>query len=157
GPADLPCAALLDDEPHEVAHELVGAAEHLVEHPRLHVRLDLGVLEQGRELGHRVECVHDVLELLTHGVEPPLLLGGLEERTRIDAVRDGYERLASSCEKSISESASSIRRCWSASVSVLRVIFSAASREREATSRRISPSACAVACPIWRSVSARRR
>src|SRR5205807_7574129 len=109
--ADLPRPALLDDEPDEVPHELVGAAEYLVEHAGLDVGLDLGVLEQRGKLRDGVEREHDVLELLAHGVEPALLLRRLEERARVDAVRDGYERLASSCEKSISESASSIRRC----------------------------------------------
>jgi hypothetical protein len=75
------------------------------------VRLDLGVLEQRGKLGYVVERAHDVLELLAYGVEAALLLRRLEERARVGAVRDRYERLASSCEKSISASASSIRRC----------------------------------------------
>src|SRR5581483_1028179 len=155
--ADLAGAALLDHEAHEVADELVRAAEHLVEHARLHVRLDLGVLEERRQLGDRPDRCDEVLDLLAHGLDAALLPGRLEERACVDAVRDGYERLASSCEKSISESASSISLCWSAPVSDFRVIFSAASRERAATSRRISPRACCVAWSIWRSVSASRR
>ena len=59
-------------------------------------------------------------------VERPLVLGGLEQRPRVDAVRGGYDLLPSSWEKSISASASSIRRCWSVTVRDLRVIFSAA-------------------------------
>ncbi len=43
------------------------------------------------------------------------------------------------------------------SVSVLRVIFSAASSERLATSRGSRSSACLVACSIWRRVSSSRR
>ncbi len=66
-------------------------------------------------------------------------------------------RCCSSCEKSISASASSIRRFWSALSSVLRVTFSAASSESDATSLRISPSAACVACSIWRWVSSMRR
>ena len=63
-------------------------------------------------------------------VEPALVGGGLEQRACVDAVRGGYELLASSCEKSISASASSIRRRWSSPVSDLRVTFSAAISER---------------------------
>jgi hypothetical protein len=59
----------------------------------------------------RVDGVAQLLELGMHGVERPSLLRGFEERLRVDAVRDGYDRLPSSCEKSISASASSIRRC----------------------------------------------
>ena len=107
----------------------------LLEHVGLHPRLDLGVRRAARaSSGTSSIAAREVLELLADRVEPALLLRGLEERAGIDAVRGGYERLASSCEKSISASASSIRRCWSASVSVLRVIFSAAS-EREARDR----------------------
>src|SRR5579885_3027342 len=155
--AHLPSAALLDQEPQEVADELVGSAEHLVEHVRLHVRLDLGVLEQHGQLLDGVERGDQVLEVGPHGVEAALLPGGVEERPRVDAVRDGYRPLTSSTEKSISASASSISRRWSASVSAFRVIFSAARSESEATSRRISPSACWVACSICRRVSSRRR
>jgi len=92
-----------------------------------------------------------------HLVELALFLRGLEERAGVDAVRDRYDRLPSSSEKSISASASSIKRRWSASVSDLRVIFSAASRLSRPTSSRIWPSACCVACSICRRVSSSLR
>ena len=70
----------------------------------------------------------------------------------VDAVRDGYERLASSCEKSISASASSISRCWSASVSVLpRDLLGRLERAGRRPRARICSSACAVACSICRA------
>jgi len=47
----------------------------------------------------------------------------LEQGARVDAVCNCYDRLPSSWEKSMSASASSIRRWWSASVSDLPVIF----------------------------------
>jgi hypothetical protein len=45
-----------------------------------------------------------------HGVERPGVLRRLEDGAGIDAVRDGYDVLPSSSLKSISASASSIRR-----------------------------------------------
>src|SRR5579862_1100768 len=155
--ADLARAALLDDEPDEVADQLVGTAQHALEHVGLDARLRLGIVEQGGELGHVVDRGHEVLELLLHGREPALVLRRLEERARVDAVRCSYERLASSRLKSISASASSIRRFWSASVSVLRVIFSVARAASSPTCRRMSPSACTRAWSIWRSVSSSLR
>ena len=99
-----------------------------VEHVGLHAASRLRVLEQRRELGRvRSTASRSCCSCACTASSVALLLRGLEERARIDAVRDGYDRLPSSCEKSISASASSIRRCWSAPVSDLRVIFSAAS------------------------------
>ena len=140
--ADLAGPALLGEQAHEVADELVGAAEHLLEHVGLDPRVDLRVLEQRGELRAPRRARARGPRAPPARLEAALLLRRVEERAGIDAVRGGYERLASSCEKSISASASSIRRCWSASVSVLRVIFSAASSDRLATSSRIWPSAC---------------
>jgi hypothetical protein len=77
------------------------------------VRLDLRVVEHGRQLVDVVERTDDVLELLADDVETVLVTGCVEQRAGVDAVRDGYERLASSCEKSISARASSISRVWS--------------------------------------------
>src|SRR5579862_1499040 len=103
--------ALLDEQAGEVADELVGAPEHALEHVCLDPRVELGVEEELGELGHVVEGVHEVIELGPHDVEAALLLRGLEERAGVDAVRRSYEWLASRAEKSISASASSIRRC----------------------------------------------
>jgi hypothetical protein len=75
------------------------------------VRVDLGVLEQRAEIRGAGQGSADLLELAVDGVQTALLLRGLEEGSRIDAVRRSYDRLPSSCVKSISASASSIRRC----------------------------------------------
>ena len=99
-----------------------------VEHVRLHARSTSGFSSNARELVVRSRRRRGAAAARACTASSvPSLLRGLEERARIDAVRDGYDRLPSSCEKSISASASSIRRCWSAPVSDLRVIFSAAS------------------------------
>ena len=73
-------------------------------------RFPYGERSQGELQGFAVEIADHLLELGANGVEAALLLRGLEERAGIDALRDGYERLASSCEKSISASASSTSR-----------------------------------------------
>src|SRR6185295_5856493 len=136
---------------------LVLALRDLSEDVLLHPRVDLGVLEHQPELLDRGHCCAELAELLLHRLELLPFLRRLEERARVDAVRDGYDRLPSRAEKSISASASSISRCWSAPVSDLRVIFSAARSESFPTSSRICPSACAVAWSIWRRVSSSRR
>src|SRR3954453_13029245 len=134
---DLRGASLLGDESQEVDDELVRALRDVREYVRLHPRVDLGVLEKGSQ----VRCVHDrvtqLLHLCVHDRQLAAVFGGLEERLRVDAVRRAYDRLPSSSEKSISASASSIRRCWSGPVSDLRVIFSAATRLSLPTSSRI--------------------
>jgi len=130
---DLPRSPFLDDDEDEVADKLVGTAEDLLEHLGLDARLRLGIHEQSGELGHLVDGGREVLELLADDIEPVPVLRGLEEGASVDALRSGYERLTSSCVKSISASASSMSRFWSASVSDFRVIFSAASSERTAT------------------------
>src|SRR5581483_2765273 len=127
--------------------------EHVLLHPRVH----LGVLEQQPQLVDGRRRLAQGVDLLVHQVDLALLLRGLVERTRVDAMSDAQLLVPSSCEKSISASASSIRRCWSLSSSDLPTIFSAASSERRPTSSRIWPSACVVACSIWRRVSSRRR
>ncbi len=127
---------------------LVRAGRHAHEHVGFHPRVDLGVLEHRLEVGCSGHCVADLLELPVHHVEGACVLCCLEDGAGIDAVGDGYDRLPSSWPKSISASASSINLLWSAPVSDLRVIFSAASRLSLPTSSRISPSACWVACSI---------
>jgi hypothetical protein len=154
---ELRCAALLGDQAQEVDHELVGALGDARQHVRLHGRLDLRVLEQAGEIGRLGKRGAQLLKLRMQLVELALLLPGLEERLRVDAVSECYDRLPSSSEKSISASASSISRCWSLPVSDLRVIFSAASRLSLPTSSRICPRAWCVAWSIWRRVSSRRR
>src|SRR3954452_21188863 len=154
---DLGGAALLGEQLQEVDDEVVRTRGDARQHVRLHPRVDLGVLEQQAQLVDRRDGVTELLQLRVHLLELPLLLRGLEERARIDALGGGYDRLPSSALKSISASASSIRRCWSAPVSVLRVIFSAASSDSFPTSSRICARDCAVACSICRRVSSRRR
>src|SRR4051794_6298931 len=155
--AELCGPALLREQAHEVDDELVGSLRDVREDVGLEARVGLGVLEQQPQLVDRRHGVAQLCQLRVDGVEVPLVLRGLEERTRVDAVRGGYDRLPSSWEKSISPSASSISRFWSASFSDLRVIFSAASRLSCPTSSRIWPSACTVAWSICRRVSSRRR
>ena len=140
--ADLPRAALLDERARTKFRTSSSAPPSIcVEHVALHPRLGLGVRRAAAaSSGTSSIAAARSVELGPDDVEPALVLRGLEERAGVDALRSGYERLASSCEKSISASASSIRRCWSASVSVLRVIFSAASTDSRPTSSRISSS-----------------
>jgi hypothetical protein len=52
--------------------------------------VDLRVLEQGAELGNRARGLDEVAELLGDLADAVLLLRGIEERPRVDAVRDGY-------------------------------------------------------------------
>ena len=49
--AELAGAALLGDEPHEVADDRVGPGRHLLEHARLRAGVELGVREERLELG----------------------------------------------------------------------------------------------------------
>lgn len=107
---DLSGTTLLEEEEQEVTDERVGALEDLPDDGGLHGRIGLAVGEQRVELGDLVERPDHLLELGANGIEAAFLLRGLEERAGIDAFRDGYERLASSCEKSISASASSTSR-----------------------------------------------
>src|SRR4051794_36940542 len=144
--SELGGAALLGEQLDEVHDGLVRAGGDLREYVLLHPRVDLGILEHEPQLVDRRRSFGELAELLLNGLERAALLRRLEQGARVDAVRDGYDRLPSRAEKSISARASSISRCWSAPVSDLRVIFSAASSESFPTSSRISPSACAVAC-----------
>ena len=88
--AHLGGAALLDQQPEEVARELVRVAEHALEHVGFHARVGLGVRGQRVELGHLVERGCDVRELCADGLELAALGGGLEERARVDSLRRGY-------------------------------------------------------------------
>ena len=109
--AELRCASLLGDQANEVDDELVGTSGDPCKHVGFHLRVDLGVLEQRAEVRSAGEGVAKLLQLAVDGAQAALLLRGLEEGPRIDAVRDRYDRLPSSWVKSISASASSIRRC----------------------------------------------
>ena len=95
--AELPAAVLLDDEQEEVADELVGAAEDVLERLRLRARIDLRVAQQRVELGHVVDRGREVAELLADGREPPRLLRGFEERARVRAVGDAQRASRSRC------------------------------------------------------------
>src|SRR5581483_442684 len=152
-------APLLREQLDEVDDHLLGARplRDPREHVLLHPRVDLRVVEEQTQLVGRGDGLPQLADLRLDLLELVLVLRGLEERTRVDAVRDGYVLLPSSRLKSISASASSIKRCWSESVSDLRVIFSAASSESRPTSSRIWPSACTVAWSICRRVSSSRR
>src|SRR5436190_13119399 len=108
---DLPRAALFGQETHEVPDELVGVAEDGVERPRLSARVELRVSQERAQLRHLLDRGGEVVQLLAHAREPARLLRGVEERLRVDAVRDGYLAASrSSCEKSRPATASSTRR-----------------------------------------------
>src|SRR5919109_490214 len=154
---DLPDATLLRDEAEEVAHELVGVTEQLVEHRRLRARLELRVTQHGAQLGNVVDGGGEVGELLADLLQAAVLLRGIEQCPRIRAVDDGYLGASSSAEKSRSPIASSIRRRWSASSSTLPVTFAVATSVSSATSARICSSARCVSASIWRFVSSCRR
>ena len=70
--------------------------------------VELGVRDLARSRAFYVDCLG---LLVSDETDDALYLRGLEERARVDALRGGYVRLPSSWEKSISASASSIRRC----------------------------------------------
>ena len=84
----------------------------------LGARVELRVPEDRVELGHVFERLDEVVELVADGLERALLLGGLEERLRVDALRDGHQFLSvlEHGEVEVADSASSIRRRWSSSV-----------------------------------------
>ena len=158
--AELARASLLGEQAHEVDDELVRALRRSARARRSFTRESTSGFSSSacRSSASRRRRRASSRELAVHGVERAPLLRGLEEGARVDAVRDGYDRLPSSWVKSISASASSISRCWSASVSDLRVIFSAArSAELADLVADLRRAPAAVACSIWRRVSSRRR
>src|SRR3954469_17792273 len=126
---ELSGASLLGEQLHEVHDQLVRALRDPPEDVLLHERVRLRVLEERAQVVRALDGVAELAELRMHLVELPPLLRSLEQRAGVDAVRGAYDRLPSSCEKSISLSASSISRCWSAPDSDFRVIFSAASSD----------------------------
>src|SRR3954452_1747188 len=85
--AQLPGAVLLDGQQEEVAHELIGAAEDVVERLRLRPRIELRVAQHRVELRHLVDRSDEVAELLAHLGQAPMVLRGLEESARVRAVR----------------------------------------------------------------------
>src|SRR5207253_8668808 len=119
-------ASLLREQAEEVDDLVVGTLGDARKHVGLHGRLDLGIREHRPKLVDPCDGVAQLLHLAVDELEPVLVLRSLEQRARVDAVRDRYDRLPSSSEKSISASASSIRGRLLLSVSGLRVIFSAA-------------------------------
>jgi hypothetical protein len=52
--------------------------------------VDLGVFEQRARLGDRARSLDEVAELLGDLADAVLLLRCVEERPRVDPVRDGY-------------------------------------------------------------------
>jgi hypothetical protein len=52
--------------------------------------VDLGVLEQGAQLGDRARRLDEVAELLGDLADAVLLLRGVEKRPGVDPVRYGY-------------------------------------------------------------------
>src|SRR3954447_239090 len=82
-------AALLRENPHEVAHELVGiAAEDVHEDGRLDVRVELGVHEHRVQVGHLLHGGGHVDDVVPDLVELARVARGLEERPRVHPVCD---------------------------------------------------------------------
>src|SRR3954469_11488865 len=90
--AELRGPALLREQAHEVDDELVGSLRDIREDVGLEARVGLGVVEQLSQLVVRRHSLAQLVELRVDCVEVPLVLRGLEERTRVDAVRGGYDR-----------------------------------------------------------------
>ena len=135
----------------------VGARRRPCSRPVLLLRRrEVGREEEHLQLAVLVERVGELAELLADVVELVLLLRDLEQRARVDRgdLFHGASRAPSpdSAEKSSSASASSTSRCWSSSVSVLRVTFSVARTVRSATSLRISWIARRVSASMSRRV-----
>src|SRR5581483_5091916 len=113
----------------------------------------------GCELRRLLERLHERAEIALDRVQAALLLGRLEERLRVDALRrrHPYARPRSRTEKSRLSIASSISRRWSAESSTLPTTRSVASIVRSATSLRICSIARAVSASICLRVSSSRR
>ena len=107
---DLADAALLGREPEEVAQQLLGASEQVLEHGGLRARLELRVAQDRAQLGHVGDGTREVGQLLVHLWEAPVLLGRLEESLGVDPVRNAQFLRSSSTEKSSVWIASSISR-----------------------------------------------
>src|SRR5918996_6007189 len=85
---ELAGTAFLDSQQDEVAHELVRAAQDLLDDARLLARVELRVGERAAELGHGRQRGDEVAQLLVGDGEPLLLARGLEEGARVHAVGD---------------------------------------------------------------------
>src|ERR671919_2432907 len=145
-------AVLLDQQLEEVQDHRVRARDGALQPVLLLLRGEVGREEEHLELARLGEGVGERAELIAHLVELVLVLGDLEQRTRVDHGDLFHQRSSASEAKSSSASASSTSRLWSASVSVLRVTFSVASTVRSATSARISWIARRVSASMSRRV-----
>ena len=85
---ELARAALLRDEPDEVAHELVAVRRQLPEDVGLARRLDLRVAQERAQLGHLVHRAGERRKIGRDCVHAVGVLRGLEQRARVHAV--GY-------------------------------------------------------------------
>ena len=85
---NLARAALLRDEPDEVANELVAAFRQLAEDVGLAGRVDLRVAQERAQLGHLVHRACERGEIGCDRVDAVGVLRRLEERARVHAVRD---------------------------------------------------------------------
>ena len=83
-------AALLGDEPDEVADELVAVCRQLPEDVGLAGRLDLRVAQERAQLGHLVHRACERGEIGCDRVHAIGVLRGLEERAGVHAVRDRH-------------------------------------------------------------------
>src|SRR5439155_22924657 len=86
---DLSRAALLGREQDEVADELVGVGEDLLERGSAVRAVDLGIGQERLELGHRHDRGDEVAEILPNLREAIPLEGGPEERGRVGWLPEG--------------------------------------------------------------------
>src|SRR5215204_1430658 len=104
-------AALLGNEQQKVADRLIGPGQDRAQRVHALLRVDLRVFEQRAQLRNLFHRGEELGELPPDRLELVLLLGGLEQGVRIDALGDGHDYLTSSrAEKSSSPMASSMSR-----------------------------------------------
>src|SRR2546422_1451818 len=98
---DLADATLFRGQAQEIPDQLIGLAEHFGDDPRFRLRIELGIAQDGTELGDVTNRSYEVAQLLMDLGEPALLLCRLEQRPRVGAVDGGYRTVScSSAEKS---------------------------------------------------------
>src|SRR5947209_7508400 len=150
-------AVTLGQQLEEVQEALVAALDDLADGVLLLGRAEARREEERLEVLVPAERVTPQRQLLLDLVQLVVLHSRFEERARVD-LADLFHQLelplpsGANAEKSTSDSASSIRRFWSSSLSDFRATFSVAMIVRSATSLRISSSALRVSASISRRV-----
>ena len=83
-------AALVREQQHEVADELVGALEQVLQRRGLRTRVELRVAQQLAQLGHVGGRLRELGETGANLIEPALVERRVEQRPRVDAVHDAH-------------------------------------------------------------------